>query len=137
MTRRALREQIFKLLFRVEFNSVEEMKEQCGYFFELTDEETCDSPINAEDEEYIQTKYDRIIERLSDIDSAIDDKTKGWTTERMSKVDLAIIRLGVYEIVYDEDIPANVAINEAIELAKEFGQDESYSFVNGVLGKFV
>ncbi len=137
MTRRALREQIFKLLFRVEFNSAEEMEEQCGLFFQLSDEDTCNETIGEEDEAYIQNKYDNIVDRLSDIDAAIDEKTRGWTTDRMSKVDLAIIRLGVYEILYDDDIPANVAINEAVEIAKEFGQDESYSFVNGVLGKFV
>lgn len=132
MTRRGLREQIFKLLFRIEFNNAEEMDEQKSLFFVTNDEEFTD-----EESEYVQKKYEAIVARLDDIDNAINERAKGWTTERMSKVDLTIIRLGVYEIVYDDDIPAGVAVNEAVELAKLFGQDESYSFVNGVLAKFV
>ncbi len=132
MTRRKLREQIFKLLFRIEFNTPEEMNEQCSLFFSEGDDS-----FDETDEEYIQSKYDALIARLDDIDKAINDRTKGWTTERMSKVDLTIIRLGVYEILYDDDVPESVAVNEAVELAKKFGQDESYSFVNGVLGNFL
>ncbi len=132
MTRSALREQVFKLLFRIEFNSIEDMQEQCGLFFDESDVN-----ISDKDSAYIRAKYDRIMEHKDEIDAAIDEKAKGWTTERMSKVDLTIIRLGVYEILYDDDVPAGVAINEAVELAKKFGQDESYSFVNAVLAKFV
>ena len=132
MTRRMIREQIFKLLFRIEFNSPDEMDEQCRLFFDRDD-----VVMGPEDAAYIREKYDSIIERLSDIDSAINEKTKGWTTDRMSRVDLTIIRLGVYEIMYDEEIPDGVAVNEAVELAKRFGQDESYSFVNGVLSNFI
>ena len=132
MTRRKLREQIFKLLFRIEFNDADEMDEQIKLFFNDVDE-----TYDAEDTEYIQGKYDAMLKLLPDIDKAINERTKGWTTERMSKVDLTIIRLGVYEILYDENVPDSVAVNEAVELAKKFGQDESYSFVNGVLGNFV
>ena len=132
MTRRMIREQIFKLLFRIEFNSPDEMDEQCRLFFDRDD-----VVMGPEDSAYIREKYDSIIERLSDIDAAINEKTKGWTTDRMSRVDLTIIRLGVYEIMYDEEIPDGVAVNEAVELAKRFGQDESYSFVNGVLSNFI
>ena len=85
----------------------------------------------------IQEKFDRIMDKLSDIDAQINERAKGWTTGRMAKVDLTIIRLAVFEILYDETVPGSVAINEAVELAKKFGQDESYSFVNGVLARFV
>ncbi len=132
MTRRGLREQIFKLLFRIEFNNADEMIEQKSLFFETNDEE-----FSEEESDYVQKKYESIVAHLDDIDAAINEKAKGWTTDRMSKVDLTIIRLGVYEIVYDDDIPEGVAVNEAVELAKLFGQEESYSFVNGVLAKFV
>ncbi|MCR5398051.1 MAG: transcription antitermination factor NusB [Lachnospiraceae bacterium] len=132
MTRRKLREQIFKLLFRVEFNSLDEMDEQCRLFFETDDVEA-----EPADEEYIKSKYDSIVAKLEDIDKAVNERTKGWTTTRMSKVDLTIIRLAVYEMLYDPDVPEGVAINEAVELAKKFGQDESYSFVNGVLSNFI
>lgn len=132
MTKSKLREQVFKLLFRVEFNSPEDMEEQCDLFFDQ------DEVTFTEDEaRYVQDKFDSIVDKLEDIDIAINERTKGWTVDRMGKVDLTIIRLGVYEIVYDENIPAGVAINEAVELAKRFGQDESYSFVNGVLAKFM
>lgn len=132
MSRRELREQLFKLLFRVEFNSKEEMADQCDMFFDDIDIE-----YSEEDEEYIRTKFDAINSKLTQIDELIDKETKGWTTERMSKVDLTIIRLGVYEVVFDEDVPSSVAINEAVELAKRFGQDKSNGFVNAVLAKFV
>ncbi|MBQ0028225.1 MAG: transcription antitermination factor NusB [Lachnospiraceae bacterium] len=132
MTRRGLREQIFKLLFRIEFNDADEMDEQMSLFFETSDEE-----FTEEESDYVQKKYESIVAHLDDIDKSINERAKGWTTDRMSKVDLTIIRLGVYEIVFDDDIPASVAVNEAVELAKLFGQDESYSFVNGVLAKFV
>ncbi len=131
MNRRTLREQIFKLLFRIEFNSVEEMKQQCDFFFEDSE-----NPASEEDVKYIQNKYDHIMEHLTEIDHAINERAKGWTTDRMGKVDLTVIRLAVYEIFYDDEIPTGVAINEAVELAKKFGQDESYGFVNGVLAKF-
>lgn len=132
MSRRELREQLFKLLFRIEFNDLEEMKEQCGLFFE-----DIDNPISEQGMTQIKEKYDRIMDRLQEIDNQINEHAKGWTTDRMAKVDLTIIRLGVYEILYDETVPNGVAINEAVELAKKFGQDSSYSFVNGVLARFV
>lgn len=132
MTRRELREQIFKFIFRVEFNDMEEMAEQQVFFFENEDLE-----INEKDSDYISTKSNKILEKLGEIDELINNQAKGWTTERMGKVDLAIIRLAVYEIKFDEDVPTGVAINEAVELAKKFGQEESSGFVNGILAKFV
>ena len=131
MSRRELREQIFLLLFRVEFNSMEDMPEQIRYFFENSD-----LKVNQQDEMYISGKYGNIVAHLAEIDAKINEKAKGWDTARMGKVDLTIIRLAVYEILFDEEVPTGVAINEAVELAKKFGQDESSGFVNGVLAKF-
>ena len=131
MNRSLLREQVFKLLFRVEFNSMEEMSEQEELFTS-----SVDNDFSTADADYIRDKYEKIAEKLEDIDKAINDKTKGWDTARMAKVDLTIIRLAVYEIQYDETVPTGVAINEAVELAKKFGQDGSPAFVNGVLAKF-
>lgn len=130
MSRRELREQIFKLLFRVEFNAVEDMTEQEKLFFEE------EGAAKDEDAVYVSNKYHKISEKLSEIDSQLNEKAQGWDTGRMSKVDLTILRLAVYEICYDEDVPTSVAINEAVELAKKFGQEESSGFVNGVLAKF-
>ncbi|MDD3204433.1 MAG: transcription antitermination factor NusB [Lachnospiraceae bacterium] len=131
MGRRELREQIFKLLFRIEFNKAEEMPEQIKLFFE-DNEKTVLEP----DEAYISQKYKNIVDKKTDIDLALNEVAEGWKTERMGKVDLTILRLAVYEIKYDEDVPASVAINEAVELAKKFGQDGSPAFVNGILAKF-
>jgi N utilization substance protein B len=130
MSRRELRERIFKLLFRVEFNSMEDMPEQEQLFFEE------ESPAKEEDAAYISDKYYKIKEKLSEIDALLNEKAKGWDTSRMSKVDLTILRLAVYEIRYDESVPTGVAINEAVELAKKYGQDASSGFVNGILAKF-
>ena len=81
--------------------------------------------------------FDKIKEKLEEIDGQINEKAEKWTTSRMGKVDLTLIRLAVYEILFDDSVPAGVAINEAVELAKKFGQDASPSFVNGILAKFV
>lgn len=131
MSRREMREQIFKLLFRVEFNPKEEMAQQEAFFFE--DEENA---VSEDNNARISEKFNKIIDKIDSIDRALNDKVQGWNTERMGKVDLTILRLAVYEIMYDQEIPTGVAINEAVELAKKFGQDSSPSFVNGVLAKF-
>lgn len=130
MNRRQLREQIFKLLFRVEFNAPEDMPEQKELFLVENDE------FDESDQDIIDSKYTRIMEKLTQIDTLINEKAKGWSTQRMGKVELTIIRLAVYEMLFDEEIPTSVAINEAVELAKKFGRDESSAFVNGVLAKF-
>ena len=132
MSRRELREQIFKLIFRAEFYDKEELPEQEKLFFE-------DYELNMkpEDETYISEKSNKILEKLDEIDGMINQEAQGWTTERMGKIELTILRLAIYEIKFDEDVPAGVAINEAVEIAKKFGQEESAGFVNGVLAKFV
>ena len=131
MTRRELRENVFKMLFRVEFHEEGEMSGQLG----MMDDEV--ENIKDEDVAYINNKCNDIIAKISEIDEVINASTTGWKTTRMGKVDLSIIRLAVYEIKYEEDVPAKVAINEAVELAKLYGTDNSASFVNGVLAKFV
>lgn len=132
MRRSEVREVLFKLLFRAEFNDIAEMPEQMQYYFNAEEGmEIADS-----DRDYIIERENSILSKLSEIDKEISDKATGWTVERMGKVDLAIIRLAVYEILFDDTIPVGVAINEAVELAKKYGRDESGSFVNGVLAKF-
>lgn len=131
MSRREMREQLFKLLFRVEFNPREELAQQEMFFFE--DEE---NGAGQEENAQISEKFNKILEKLESIDQSLNDKVQKWDTGRMGKVDLTILRLAVYEIVYDEDIPTSVAINEAVEIAKKFGQDSSPAFINGVLAKF-
>lgn len=134
MSRREIRERIFKLLFRVEFYKTGEMEEQKELFLE--DTEDFPEDVTERDKREIIKKYDAIAEKLSEIDAMIDEKATGWSSRRMGKVELTIIRLAVYEICFDEQIPTGVAINEAVELAKSYGQDGSAAFVNGVLAKF-
>lgn len=131
MSRRELREQIFKMLFRAEFYEESELSEQLSIFFEELDRK------EDKDTAYIQHKFEDIMSHLSEIDQMINDAAKGWKTSRMAKVDLTLIRLAVYEIKFEEDIPTGVAINEAVELAKSYGTDDSASFVNGILAKLV
>ena len=131
MTRREIREQVFKMLFRVEFYNQEEMSEQIA----LCEDDACSW--KEKDKTYIFEKVEKISEMLEEIDAKINEVSEGWKTGRMGKVDLTLIRLAVYEMLYEEDVPAKVAINEAVELAKQYGTDNSPSFVNGVLAKLV
>lgn len=129
MGRSELREHIFKMLFLVEFNGEEEMPEQVALYLDQIEN------LTEENREYIEKKRAAIAGKVEEIDELLNLHTTGWKTTRMNKVDLTILRLAVYEIKWDEDVPAGVAINEAVELAKKYSSDEGPSFVNGVLGK--
>ena len=131
MSRRELREHIFRMLFRVEFNSEEEMKMQEEFYFEDLPE------ASAEEQEHILNKYRRIVDKKEEIDNLLNTTTEGWKTTRMNRVDLTLLRLAVFEIKWDDEIPTGVAINEAVELAKKYSSDEGPTFINGVLGKIV
>lgn len=129
MNRSELRERIFRMLFRIEFNREEEMKEQEDLYFELI------GGVDEQDKTYILNKYRAIVEKKEEIDKFLNEYTTGWKTSRMNRVDLTILRLAVYEMKWDEEIPIGVAINEAVELAKKYSSDEGPAFVNGVLAK--
>lgn len=132
MGRHEQREQLFKLLFRVEFNSPDDMPEQVKLFFQDDEIQYTEVVMEA-----IQSKFAGIQEKLSEIDGMLNEKAEGWNVARMGKVELTVLRIAVYEMLFDEDIPDTVAINEAIEIAKKYGQAASGSFVNAVLAKFV
>lgn len=129
MSRSELREHIFRMLFRIEFNNEEEMKEQEALYFDLLD------PVSEKDQEYILNKYKAIVEKLREIDNVLNELSTGWKTSRMNRVDLTILRLAIYEVKWDEDVPTAVAINEAVELAKKYSSDSGPAFINGVLAK--
>ena len=133
MNRYKIRENLFKLLYLKEFHDTEEMKQQTELFFDREEfEETLKEDINL-----ITDRYNSVVEVISQIDDLINDIANGWTTDRIGKVELSILRLAVYEIKFDENIPVGVAINEAVELAKKYGQDEASTFINGILAKLV
>lgn len=131
MTRREIRENIFKLVFCGEFHTSDELQGQVDAYFEELPEAT------EEERAYMTNKFNGIRDRITEIDAKINEVAKGWKTGRMGKAELAILRLAVYEMLYDEDVPVKVAINEAVELAKTFGGDDSAAFVNGILAKLV
>ena len=87
--------------------------------------------LRERDREYLLKRYDAVHDHIPEIDAALNRAAKGW----IASSDLAILRVAVYEMLFDDDIPEKVAINEAIELAKIYGGDDSPSFVNGVLGQ--
>ena len=129
MNRRELRESIFHLFCMTEFNLSEEMAEQKELYLDGIEN------LQENDQADIQEKFEKIRDKIPEIDELLNKASKGWKTSRMGKVDLTILRLASYEVLFDEDVPGKVAINEAVELAKKFGGDESPAFINGVLGK--
>lgn len=130
MKRSEIRENIFKLVFCGDFHDSEELAWQVKNYLE---EELPE--ISEADSTHIAEKFEQIKGLIPEIDAKINEVAKGWKTERMGKAELAILRLAVYEMQYDEGVPVKVAINEAVELAKKFGGDDSPAFVNGILAK--
>ncbi len=140
MTRRELREHVFNELFTSDFylNSQEDLSEQRDLYFTHAGGDGLDiSPNEVPEEERgeVKAKAEAVCALIGEIDRQLDEASVGWKTERMSRTDLTILRLGMYELLYDDSIPPRVAINEAVLLAKKFGGEDSSSFVNGILGK--
>lgn len=129
MSRRELREHLFRMIFRKEFHDQIELNEQINFYFEELEEP------KDKDLIYLRDKFNKIIEKLDEIDACIEEESSGWKLSRLGKIDLTILRLATYELLFDEEIPTSVAINEAVEIAKVFGEDQSPSFINGVLAK--
>lgn len=131
ISRREARELCFKIVFEYDFYPNPELDAQLDLFLEQQ------PLLTEEDRAEIKTKAQDIFSKMEELDKEISEKTEGWAVQRMSRVDLSIIRLALYEIHFDDDVPVRVGINEAIELAKAYGGDESPKFVNGVLGRLV
>ena len=129
MSRRTARELAFKLLFQLEIQK-EEPEEQINLFAD-------ENNLEDSDRDYIFNVVNGTRESLNQIDKTIEQYLKGWKISRISKVDLSILRLATYEILNREDIPSNVSINEAVEIAKKYSGEESGAFINGVLAKFI
>ncbi|MCD2492618.1 transcription antitermination factor NusB [Lacrimispora sp. NSJ-141] len=132
MSRRELREHVFRMLFRKEFfESEAEFGEQVKRYLEELE------PLEEKDESYMFGKVEDIYGHVKELDDRINEVAKGWKTRRMGKVDLTVLRLALYEMLYEEAVPEKVAINEAVEIARKYGGDDSPSFVNGILAKLV
>lgn len=140
MTRRELREHVFRQLFTTEFykDDTEVCREQLALYFTHADGDGLDYPpceVSKEEQEEILQKTQAVLSHLDRIDPLIEETSVGWPIARMNRTDLAILRLGTYELLFDETIPPGVAINEAVLLSRKFGGEDAYSFVNGILGK--
>ncbi|SFR67520.1 transcription antitermination factor NusB [Anaeromicropila populeti] len=139
MSRREIREHLFRMLFRKEFHASEELEEQIKLYYlygdTLNDEEQLN--LNEEQTTYLNQRFDKILEKVPEVDEMIENVSKGWRLNRLGKVDLTILRIAVFEMKYDNEIPVGVAINEAVEIAKKYGEDHSPSFINGILAKLV
>ena len=129
MTRRETREHIFRMLFQKDFHTISELSEQIKLYFSEWEEPT------ENEHMYLTNRFETIVGHLEEIDQILSEASSGWKLNRMGKVDLTILRLAVFEMKFDEEIPVKVAINEAVELAKKFGGDDSPGFINGVLAK--
>jgi len=129
MGRRTARELAFKLLFQTELQK-SDIDEQIETFFQ-------ENEVEETQKEYILDIVRGARKEIAEIDKMFGKYLKGWKLGRLSKTDLSILRLAVYEILKREDIPQSVSINEAVELAKTYGTEESAAFINGVLGQVV
>ena len=147
MSRRNLREHCFKLLFCISFHSKEEYDEQIESYMEQIEEieEIEDNKkeivhkvnLSKEDEKVVKDMVEDILLHLKEIDEVLSKATLNWKLERLGKVELTILRIACYELNYDEDVPEKVAANEAVEIAKKFGGDDSFGFINGILAKVI
>ena len=140
MNRAALRETVFKILFRYEFHDLESFKNQINLFFaeypESSDEDEEWPELNEESVVLITDKVTDILSRLNDIDVAIENNCSGWKFDRIGKAELSILRVAAYEIMYDKETDTAVSISEAVKLSKKYCDEKTHAFVNGILAKF-
>lgn len=125
MTRQKQRKVVFQLIYALNFQGMDHREEVLEEFYRQQEQQ--------ERYSYIDVTYNGVCDNLADIDALIDPALANWSMKRLNAVCLAILRLATYELKMNPDIPDRVAINEAIELAKEFGEEDSGSFVHGVL----
>jgi N utilization substance protein B len=129
MLRSQVREEVFKILFRLPFTEKREMEEQIEFSLEELEGKSEENLI------YIRNKVNAVIEQLDVIDARIEECCEGWNLNRIGKAELALMRIAVYEMMFEEDVPSGVAINEAVELSKKYCDEDAKGFVNAVLGK--
>ncbi|AHV98231.1 transcription antitermination factor NusB [Paenibacillus sabinae] len=139
MKRRVAREIIVQSLYQMEMNEVESGEAVEMLLEEASEENETERVISDELllKDYVLSHVNGIWEAKPAIDDMLEHYLKGWQMSRLSRVDRQILRLAAYEMIYLNDVPAKVAVNEAIELAKHFGTEDSGKFVNGVLGKMI
>ncbi len=134
MSRKTAREDAFKVLFESFFrpDSAEELLDY--YDSQMKDSEGYETVSSAEDKAYIRNVVIGVMEKKAEIDERIAALSQNWELSRQSKVSVTLLRIAIYEMLYMEDIPVSVSINEAVALTKKYDTEKMKSFVNGVLG---
>lgn len=130
MSRKKARDNAFKCIYELEFIKDKNLNDILNNCYEENNN-------SKEEKDYIQMVLEGVKVNLEKIDSIILSKLKNWSLDRIAKIDLAILRLAIYEIIYVDSIPNKVSANEAVELAKTYGNNDSKSFVNGVIAKVI
>lgn len=134
MSRKVAREVAFKIVFELAFQKDEEAAKLYEKMLEASEEKL---ELTEEDNTYVSEIINGIQKNENNIDEKIKMYLKDWSFERISKIDLAILRLAIYEINYRKDIPCKVSVNEAVELAKIFSEESSPAFINGILAEIL
>lgn len=137
MKRRTAREYAVQSLYQMEMNATDARQAVETVIRDGRDDEGDPPEVKPEDVDYVVGLVQGTLEHVRDIDRMLSRYLKGWSMDRLSRVDRQILRLAVYEMLIHDDTPPKVAVNEAIELAKHFGTEESGRFVNGVLGRML
>ncbi len=132
MTKHQLREEVFKIIFGIDFHEGEEIPALVEQYIDGS----CDLNLTGRDRRAITEKASAVGAMIPQLDAEINEVARGWKTNRMGKAELNILRLAVYEIRYDSSVPVKVAINEAVELAKVYCNDDAPAFINGLLAHF-
>lgn len=125
MKRHTAREKAFQILFQIDLNEQDPIQALANY------KET------GETDSFLENLVQGVVEQKENVDEIISNHLENWTIQRIASVEKTILRIATYEIKYIEDIPTNVSINEAVELANKYGDEKSGKFVNGVLSKII
>lgn len=146
--RYSTRNHVFNMIFQVsfcsfyDFTNIDDANNLLLSYYDLLEQEEelelkydeSFKPLKI-NKDLIKVQYEGLLENLADIDNIISENAVGWKISRIDKIDLAILRVAIYEIIFDDAVPNIVAINEAIELAKEYSSEKSHKFINGILAK--
>jgi len=130
MSRKKARDNAFKCIYELEFDNEKNIEKLLEFCY-------LENENQSDEKKYIDEVVSGVNKNIEKIDSIILSKLKNWSMDRIAKIDLAILRLAIYEIMYMDDIPVKVTANEAVELAKLYGNNDSKSFVNGVIAKVI
>lgn len=131
MSRKSAREEAMKLVYQLIMNKTSSVEILKDYY------ENLEMELPDEEKEYIDSSVTGVEKNTDEIDKYIEEYSKGWKINRISKVDLAIMRLSIYEMLRRQDVPNASSVNEAVELAKKYSGEKSSSFINGILGNVI